>query len=75
MKHSDTPEQDFSKDYSSLLQQIEQEVQRIPPEYGPALLHLVRMFCKGTTPHSVKASFRRGWQEAMSGQTLPISML
>jgi hypothetical protein len=39
------------------------------------LLQIVRLFRESVTLPSAESSFRQGWQEAMTGNTIPISQL
>lgn len=55
--------------------QIVHEIHATPKEYWPNLLQLVRLFRESVTLPPAEASFRQGWQEAMAGQTHPISEL
>jgi len=49
---------------------------RVHDERGePNLLQLVRLFRESVMLRPAAASFRQGWQEAMTGQTLPVSEL
>ena len=48
---------------------------RIPDEYLPILLDMVRLFREGITLKPADASFRRGWQEVLSGEAKPVSEL
>jgi len=52
-----------------------EEVQRTPEEYWPALLQLIRTFREAITLKPAEASFRQGWQEALSGETQDIETL
>jgi len=52
-----------------------EEVQRTPEEYWPALLQLIRTFREAITLKPAEASFRQGWQEALSGKTQAIETL
>jgi hypothetical protein len=56
-------------------EQITQEIEQTPDEYLPMLLKVVRLFRQTVTLKSADESFRQGWQEAMSGETMPISDL
>jgi hypothetical protein len=55
--------------------QIVREIRATPREYWPNLLQLVRLFRESVTLPPAEASFRQGWQEAMTGQTRPVSEL
>ena len=56
-------------------EQISQEVELTPDEYLPMLLEIIRLFRQTITLKSAEDSFRQGWQEAMEGESLPISDL
>ena len=56
-------------------EQFVQEIHDIPREYWPNLLQLVRLFRDSVTLKPAEASFRQGWQEALTGQTRPVSEL
>ena len=55
--------------------QLVREIHETPIEYWPNLLQLVRLFRETVTLKPAEASFRQGWQEAMTGQTHPVSEL
>ncbi len=56
-------------------EKIEQEIQKTPVEYLPMLLEMVRLFRQSVILKPADESFRQGWQEALKGETLPISEL
>jgi hypothetical protein len=56
-------------------EQISQEIARMPDEYLPMLLEMIRLFRQTITLKPAEESFRQGWQEAMHGETMPISDL
>jgi hypothetical protein len=60
---------------SAYKDQIINEIRETPEEYLPNLLQIVRLFRESVTLKSAEASFRQGWQEAMAGQTSPVSEL
>ncbi len=60
---------------SSYEEQMVHEIQETPPEYWPGLLQLIRVFRANVTLKPAEASFRQGWQEALAGQTRPVSEL
>ena len=60
---------------AEILEQAIQEVQQIPQEYLPNLLQIIRLFRESVTLKSAEDSFRQGWQEAMTGNTIPVSQL
>ena len=55
--------------------QVVEEIDRIPLEYLPGLLRMVRAFRESVTLKTAEASFRQGWQEALDGDTRPVSEL
>jgi len=56
-------------------EQISQEIAQMPDEYLPTLLEIIRLFRQTITLKPAEESFRQGWQEAMQGETTPISDL
>jgi len=52
-----------------------QEINTIPEEYLPTLLGMVRLFRESLTLTSAEISFEHGWQEAMTGATIPVEEL
>jgi hypothetical protein len=56
-------------------QQLQAEIEATPGEYLPALLAIVRLYRQSVALKPAADSFRQGWQEALSGQTLPLSEL
>lgn len=52
-----------------------QEIEIIPEEYLPGLLNIVRSFRQSVTLNPADESFRQGWQEALSGETFPLTEL
>ncbi len=65
----------MSMQMSAYEQQLAHEIHEIPKEYWPNLIQLVRLFRESVTLKSAEASVRQGWQEAVAGQTLPVSEL
>jgi hypothetical protein len=55
--------------------QLIQEIKLIPNEYLPNLLRLIRLFRESVTLKPAEDSFRQGWAEAMTGDTMPIEEL
>lgn len=51
------------------------EVEKIPIEYLPFLLEMMRAFRESITLKPAVESFRQGWQEALCGETRPVSEL
>lgn len=56
-------------------EKISQEIDKMPDEYLPALLEMVRLFRETVTLKPAELSFRQGWQEAMNGELLPVDQL
>jgi len=56
-------------------EQIVQEIKGVPEEYLPNLLQIVRMFRESVTLKPAETSFRKGWEEALAGETMPVSEL
>ena len=47
----------------------------MPEDQLPILLGIVRLFREGVTLKSAETSFRKGWEEAVTGETKPVSEL
>ena len=62
-------------DPSRYVEELIKEMRETPEEYHPNLLQIVRLFRESVVLKPAEASFRRGWQEAQSGQTKPVSEL
>jgi len=62
----------YHKTYKNLLAQ---EIKATPEEYLPALLSIVRIFRETITLKPAENSFRQGWKEAVSGETMPVDTL
>ncbi|MGF1522290.1 MAG: hypothetical protein ACFBSF_08235 [Leptolyngbyaceae cyanobacterium] len=60
---------------ADILAQAIQEIHSTPQEHLPSLLQIIRLFRESVSLKSAEASFRQGWQEAMAGQTIPVSEL
>ena len=56
-------------------EKISQEIDKMPDEYLPALLEMVRLFRETVTLKPAELSFRQGWQEAMNDELLPVDQL
>jgi hypothetical protein len=54
---------------------VVEEVEKIPVEYLPFLLKMLRAFRESITLKTAEDSFRQGWQEALRGETRPVSEL
>ncbi len=55
--------------------QIVQEIKGVPEEYLPNLLLIVRLFRESVALKPAETSFRKGWEEALAGDTMPVSKL
>ncbi len=55
--------------------QINHEIEKIPVEYHPVLLKMVRVFNESIALNPAEISFKQGWKEAMAGDTRPVSEL
>ena len=56
-------------------ERIKQEIEETPDEYLPLLLEMIHLFRQSIILKPAEESFRQGWQEALNGETLPISEL
>ena len=56
-------------------EKLASEIRTIPDEYLPNLLQIVQLFRESVTLGPAQDSFRRGWQEAVAGDTHPASEL
>jgi len=63
----------MSSHVSTYEEQLVHEIRETPKEYWPNLLQLIRLFRESVILKPAVASFRQGWQEAMTGQTRPVS--
>jgi hypothetical protein len=52
-----------------------EEVEKIPTEYLPFLLEMMRAFRESIMLKPADKSFRQGWQEALRGESRPMSEL
>ena len=52
-----------------------QEIEATPEEYLPGLLNIVRSFRQSVALNPADESFRQGWKEAISKETLPLAEL
>jgi hypothetical protein len=60
---------------STYTEKISQEIEKMPDEYLPALLEMVRLFRETVTLKPAESSFRQGWEEAIKGEILPADQL
>jgi hypothetical protein len=65
----------MSSQISTYEKRLVREIRETPTEYWPSLLQLIRLFRESVTLKPAEASFRQGWQEAMAGQTRPLTEL
>ena len=63
---------DYHTAYTDLLIR---EIKATPDEYLPNLLGIIRIFRESVFLKPAESSFREGWKEAMSGNTMPIDEL
>ena len=56
-------------------EQLQEEIEQIPAEHLPNLLQIVRAFRESVTLPSAVASFRLGWQEAVTENIQPVATL
>ena len=56
-------------------QQLLAELEGLPEEYYPFLLQMIRNYRESVLLQPATDSFRRGWEEAQGGDTLPIDRL
>jgi len=56
-------------------EQLQAEIEATPDEYLPALLAIVRVYRQSVALRPAAETFKQGWHEAMSGETLPLSEL
>ena len=60
---------------STYTEKISQEIDKMPDEYLPALLEMVRLFRETVTLKPAESSFRQGWEEAVNGEILTADQL
>lgn len=60
---------------SAKQQQMLAELEGLPEEYYPYLLQMIRNYRESVLLQPAADSFRRGWKEAQSGDTLPVDRL
>ncbi|QTA91753.1 hypothetical protein [Desulfonema magnum] len=61
--------------HTTYTNQLIQEINATPGEYLPTLLNIVRSFRESITLKPAESSFRQGWEEAMSGEAMPVDEL
>jgi hypothetical protein len=55
--------------------QLLAELEGLPEEYFPLLVQLIHLYCQSVLLKPPADSFRQGWEEAQSGETLPVKRL
>ena len=55
--------------------QVLAELEGLPEEYYPFLLQMIRNYRESVLLQPSAHSFRRGWEEAQGGDTLPLDRL
>jgi hypothetical protein len=55
--------------------QLLAELSSVPEEYYPFLLQMIRNYRESVLLQPAADSFRRGWKEAQSGESLPVDRL
>ena len=55
--------------------QLLAELEGVPEEYYPFLLQMIRNYRESVLLQPAPDSFRRGWEEAKGGDTLPVDRL
>ena len=60
---------------SEIQQQLLAELQGFPEEYYPFLLQMIRNYRESVLLQPAADSFRRGWEEAQGGETMPVDRL
>jgi len=56
-------------------EQLDFEIKKLPGEYLPNLLQIVRLFRESVMLKPAEDSFTQGWKEAMAGETRPVGEL
>lgn len=59
----------------SYVEKIEQEIKQMPPEYLPALFSIIHTFRESICLNTAEESFKQGFKEALTGETLPVETL
>ena len=57
---------------SSYRKQVVAEVKAVPSEFLPFLLQMIRAYRDSVSLKPAAESFQRGWQEAQTGETMPV---
>jgi hypothetical protein len=61
--------------HSDQQRQLLAELEDFPEEYFPLLLQMIRTYRESVLLKPAADSFRRGWEEAQGGETLPVDHL
>ena len=64
-----------NNEMAAMLEQTVQEVRQVPQEHLPSLLQIIRLFRESVTLKTAEDSFEQGWNDVMTGNTIPISQL
>ena len=56
-------------------EQLSSEIAKLPGEYLPNLLQIIRIFRESVTLKTAEESFSEGWKEAMRGEVHSVSEL
>ena len=56
-------------------QEVLADLEGLPEEYYPFLIQMIRSYRESVLLQPAADSFRRGWQEAQSGDTQPVDRL
>jgi hypothetical protein len=64
--------ENFHLAYENLLLK---EIKATPEEYLPTLLNIICLFRESVTLKPADLSFRKGWEEAISDETMPLKDL
>ena len=56
-------------------EQLNHEIAKLPEEYIPNLLQIIRLFRESVTLKAADESFNGGWKEAVAGDVHPVSEL
>ena len=51
------------------------EIEQVPPQYLPQLFQIVHIYKESITKKAAIDSFDESWQQAVSGETTPVSEL
>ena len=60
---------------TSYVEQINQEIKQMPPEYLPALFTIIHSFRASICLNTAEDSFKQGFKEALTGETQAIETL